>query len=295
MKSVSERIDLIDSEKKGNRELEGEDTITPLTNATFLKEINKLKLQNVLSTSRSSLKSSSNHSIANENAAKISDDQISLTSMLSKRLKDSVPESLQKLFAKKPVNDVQFFHSKASHAKKRFYADSTDADITNMNLRKGDKLAASCGDFDKITNHDHENPLEKISFFKTMSCSLKNSVSVTNSNANKACQSATALSNTAHQIQASSTDQVYDAISLIMSKNVLIEKDFVESIRLIVRQSEQIRKRRLDFSIFICRVILCVFLALMMMFFVGFFYTLNSISNEFRVKNLYEATKNTTF
>ena len=150
------------------------------------------------------------------------------------------------------------------------------------------KMKVYNGDFEKIMQ-ENENPLDKSSFLKTMSCSLKTSMST----ATKASNSATlhsAVAATTTNGPPNTTDEVFDAISMIVNNNnVLIEKDFIESIKLIVRQSEQIRKRRLDLSIFVCRVILFLFLAFMMMFFIGFFYTLNSISNEFRIKNLYDS------
>lgn len=278
-KTQSDKCDLIDIEKQIHRELEGDDTITPLTNATFLKQFTKLKHQtatlnnnnnNLPSKSINSLKSSSSNSFNSTcHYDSKNEDQTSIKSFLSRRI--SVPERFQKLFSKKTspkfVDDLQFFtKTKLSHNK--VAQDFVDSD--NM---KASRFAASIDDLFKQTSNENDFTFDKGSLLKT---SYKNSLST----ATKLSNSMTFQSVTT--VVVNNTDQVFDAISSIMTKNVIIEKDLIESVRFIVRQSELIRKRRIDTSIFMCRVFLFSFLIFMAAFFFGFFYTLNVILNEFK-------------
>jgi hypothetical protein len=277
--------DLIDFEKQAHRELEGDDTITPLTNATFLKQLTKLKqlTNNAVGSSKSinTLKSFSENSFNVEIVTtKSDDDQMSVKKFLSKRM----PERLQKLFVSKStktpkqVDDLQFFRSKsklnANKIGKRVF-DSTDSD----NL-KASRLTSSIDDFDRQTSNENEVAFDKNSLLKTMSGSYALSTTT------KISASATIAA-----VPANKTDQMYDAISSIMSKNVLIENDFIESVKLIVRQSELIKKKRVDMSIFVCRVFLFSFLVFMVAFFFLFLYTLDSISNEFQARIIVENVK----
>lgn len=284
---LNNRNDLIDFEKQAHRELEGDDTITPLTNATFLKQLTKLKqlTNNAVGSSKSinTLKSFSENSFNVEiSTTKSDDDQMSVKKFLSKRM----PERLQKLFVSKSttttptqVDDLQFFRSKlklnANKIGKRVF-DSTDSD----NLRAS-RLTSSIDDFDRqMTSNENEMAFDKNSLLKTMSGSYALST------ATKISASATIAA-----VPANKTDQMYDAISSIMSKNVLIENDFIESVKLIVRQSELIKKKRVDMSIFVCRVFLFSFLVFMVAFFFLFLYTLDSISNEFQARLIVENVK----
>ena len=298
-KKLPGQSDLIDFEKQKHRELEGDDTITPLTNATFLKQLTKLKHHTTFnatnapvgacdsSKSINSLKlspSDSFHVTHFSYAESKNEDQLSITSVLSKRIKDSVPRSLQKLFSKKNspklVDDLQFFRSKAKFNNNKVGHDATDSD----NL-KSTHMASSLADFEKQINYDQDITFDKSSIMKNVSLNYKTSLSVTT----KLSTSATIQS--VATVAVNNTDQMYDAISSIMTKNVFIENDFIESVKLIVRQSELIRKKRLDLSIFMCRVFLFSFLIFMMAFFLGFFYTLNNISNEFYLKWTIENSK----
>ena len=153
---------------------------------------------------------------------------------MSKRIKDTVPQSLQKLFSKRTSpkigNDLQFFHSKTNMKHKKC-RDLTDSD--NNNFNKVFKLEASCGDFEKIMQ-ENENPLDKSSFLKTMSCSLKTSMSTATKASNSATLHSAVAATTTNTTNGppNTTDEVFDAISMIVNNNnVLIEKDFIESIK----------------------------------------------------------------
>ena len=294
-KRSSEKNDLIDFEKQIHRELEGDDTITPLTNATFLKQLTKLKHHNnnnnngvdaAIFGSSKSVNSLKSFSVDSFNVETKSASELSIKSFLSKRM----PVRLQKLFSPKTtpklIDDLHFFQLKSKLSSSKRVFDSTDSD----NL-KASRLTSSIGDFDRQINNENDIGFDKNSLLKTMSGSYALSTA-TKVSASATVQSVVTTTVTA----ANKTDQVYDAISSIMNKNGHIEKDFIESVRLIVRQTELIKKKRVDMSIFVCRVFLFSFLVFMVAFFFVFFCTLDSISNEFQIMRLAETVKqqNTT-
>jgi hypothetical protein len=78
------------------------------------------------------------------------------------------------------------------------------------------------------------------------------------------------------------TDQVFDALHMIINQNstqmIYVDDDFVQNIRLIVEQTEQTKRRKLDKNRCFCRLFTMAFFLLMFMFVCLFLKTLHSIA-----------------
>jgi hypothetical protein len=277
--------DFLDVEKQTHRELEGDDTITPLNNAPFLKQLTKLKRQTSLESLNSTL---SLNSLTQDEyhqqrwKPSSSAEQGSIHSYKSFKLK--VPESFKNLFSKsqKPpeqqlMHDLEYFRSK-----------STGANRTNNNNHEVVDSLTHLGNVYKSSKYvftSYDNLADKKLNSLQSGKSLIN-VNKLHSRILKSPMSTTMAAQSLVAVTLNNTDQLCDAISSIIHNNDLMEKDLIENVKLIVRQSELIKKRQLVMSIFMCRVALFVFLGFMMALVFGFFYTLSSISNDPRFKRL---------
>ena len=204
--------EFIDIEKQthtNHRESEGQDTITPLTNTLFLKQLAKLKSVTSNNSSNLSLSSLSTNSI---NSMKLSLTPKSSRHRSNEDLKDNLTN---------PFADLFSFNKTSS----------------KMSLDKNDE---------------------------TLNTSLN------------------LISN--HQILStkSGTDQVYDVISNIIhnpeTNVLLIDKEFIENVKIVVIQAELLKKKKMNKSIFICRIFLFLFLFALFIMFFYFLKTLNVIT-----------------
>ena len=183
---------------------------------------------------------------------------MSIKSNFSKRLKANIPESFLNLF-KKTSSTAD--NSTDSMFTQSGYFENNQININNENVslrpvsampsprlvHYNDRFNTT---YSKMSNNDSEaEDLLNKSF------NIKN-----NYIASVSTSSSAKVSTLNHK---NKTDEVYDAISYIMhnpnNNNVIIDKEFIHNIKIIVQKSELVKKKKLDKSIFICRVMLLIF------------------------------------
>ena len=208
---------------------------------------------------------------------------MSIKSNFSKRLKANIPESFLNLFKKTSSTSD---NSSDSMFTQSGYFENNQININNENVSlrpvsamQSPRLAHSKDRFH--TTYSKSNNDSEAEDLLNKSFNIKN-----NYIASVSTTSSTKVSTLNHK---NKTDEVYDAISYIMhnpnNNNVIIDKEFIHNIKIIVQKSELVKKKKLDKSIFICRVMLLIFFIFMSIFILVFLKTLNSIANNFLTLN----------
>ena len=273
------QAEFVDIERQVHREAEGEDTITPLTNNVFLKQLSKLK-HHGSTRSINSLTGSSNDTSNNNNnnnnseSCKSSLNNLNIKSLNStdsgsirSGLNNFIPESFLALFS--------------------------------PNLAKADaKSSASTTNIlaNQVSQNGGGGGSDRPPF---MSSTMRMNTCSPPSSQHQHQQPSTPSTNV--------TDQMFDVIKNVIenpeaigaSSHLVFDKEFLENVRLIVKHSDSIRKRKADKSIFMCRLAAFVFLALMAIMFAYFLKTVVSIlirfsfSTEFYLPNFIIGSANT--
>jgi hypothetical protein len=228
----------------------GQDTITPLTNTIFLKQLTKLKSLNASNVSLSKSKSNSNSSI---NSSKFA-----LTPKLDRHQKPG--------------------HGIDSDA-------SSSASLTNINnnpfaglfsFRQQTSNSTIKGSIKTLLSQQHEaNPHLSLNRIENS----QHSMAKHNNEENESLLLQPSLC-----MAPSYTDQVYDAINNIIhspqSDLLFFDKEFIENVKFIVKQAELKRKKKADKSILICRLLMLAFLIVISVFLLYFLKTLNAVTNK---------------
>ena len=269
--------DFIDIEKQVlavHRESEGQDTITPLTNAKFLKQLNKLKHYESSRSINSNTSLSSNTSYGNNlNANGMSNPNNDTLSEIGST-KSSLTRNIQGKL-------LSFFGSF-----KNSLSASTSVAVSKNNVSEFvDQLNQLDCKLDQNQLRDH------ITFkINSVADEETENTDLLNKSFNLNHSSKTSLTHF-------QTDQVYDALSMAINNpnnNIVLDKKFIEDVRIIVQQSELIKKRQIDKSIFICKVLITLFFLFIFSLVVLFFITLNSIANNFLNVHFYKNNLNQT-
>jgi hypothetical protein len=263
--------DFIDIERQVHRELEGQDTITPLTNTAFLKQFNKLKQHGGSNKSINSTNSQNRYSTISDHTDMSADTQ-SIQSSSSQKNKFKMPQSFKTLFRGQ---------SSRSNMDQNFM----DLLEQNANFDNDNQTAT----LNRSLLYQSSRNEEVFSNYKSLHCGPS---STTNMNSAK-----TSFLN----LNSNKTDKVFDALSSIISQqnNIILNdkannkinsientEKFIENVRLIVKQSELIKKHKINKSIFVCRLftfLVFLFIAIFVLYFVK---TILAITSQFlRVDN----------
>ena len=296
---MSSNLDFVDVEKQVNREAEGQDTITPLTNTVILKQLNKLrrvssnKTINSINSSSTNFNSTNRYSSvsdsidANENEDKKS--VSGLSQQLAKK-KSLVPESFANLFrTRSESRSAQDNVSNIFEMLDKSFYDSNSTtnfndanDVNTNNAKPSASRLMSINDVSSTQFKRFSNHLKSSSAYNN---SVKTSYQVLNS------------------VTTNVTDRMFDALSSILMNNqhrVVRKNDpdntpvlnnevngrenrekLIESVKLVVKQSELIKKHKLNTSIFICRSLTFFVFMFMLVFAVFFLRTILSIWQSF--------------
>ena len=271
-----------DIERQVHRENEGQDTITPLTNTPFLKQLNKLK--HVAGSNKSI--NSTNSSNADRIDIAEPDTQ-SVKSNLSQRLMKKaslVPESFRTLFRTKSDNRAKNESNLIELLDQSFFETKSNLDTSSNVNEKSSTLHVN-----RVGSREEASSSSKSLGFTP-----------TNLNTNSASQKASFLNlNLITASNSNSTDKVFDAISSIIQnqhisldlqskkknanfvENLESREKLIENVRLIVKQSEMLKKHRINKSIFMCRFFTFMVFLLMFIFVLYFIKTILSITDRF--------------
>lgn len=245
---LNEQMNSFDVEKQVHRDSEGQDTITPLTNVFFIKQLSKLKQHNGSSKSINSIQSGSS---LNRNSILVEN--------------DFDTHSLHKI----PEAFLSLFRSSSSRSQSKTNLSDIIYQSNNL-LNESFKYSPNLNQNKKL-NQEESN-------LNTTFNSGKQSLVHLNSNSSNASV-------------ANKTDKVFDALSNILlqqtsqNRKIYLENEFIENVKLIVKHSEMIKKKKLDKSIFMCRFITFLFFLFMLMLVCYFLKTLHSISSNIIVYN----------
>lgn len=237
--------DINEIEKQTHREAEGQDTITPLTNSVFLRQLSKLKHQSTVAGQSGSNKSiNSIGATTPRSPLDTSLDTQSITSLnnAGKSKAPKTPENLLSLFSRGTTNSssASDFTRSASASVKHLNA-IVDAKSSNMVAEKLVDALSSMVSF----NRDF--------------------VPVKSTDRQKSGRT-TPKTNT-----------------LIRSdEDVVLDDEFINNIRLIVQHTEMMKRHKLSKSICACRVFMALFLFVMVIMICYFLKTVYSISESFR-------------
>jgi hypothetical protein len=306
---MSSILEFIDIERQVHRESEGQDTITPLTNTAFLKQLNKLKHQYGSNRTINSIASShSNNTPPSTLVNRYSslNDQIDASSDTS--LKSSGPEYIKK----KSIVPESFLNLFRTRSESR-------SAIENANSVFG-MLDRSFFDSNSTTNCYTEPPTNakgstnRMAIADDAASNFKTSIYQQSHNLNHSTRAGSLLNINAPVgvggRSANPTDQMFDALSsiLINTQNVAVaeppssktaqtsptdpnantkenREKFIENVKLIVKQSELIKKHKISKSIFICRALTFLMFLFMFLFVMFFLHTISSIWQSFLLED----------
>lgn len=247
----SNKDEFVDIERlAAHRGSEGQDTITPLTNNVFLKQLSRLKPTGSTK-SINSLQSISSTSLNRFNHSHSDPDRHSIKSSFSKRVKQGMPDSL-----------IALFKSKKSVSRSNV-SDVLDQSVfleNNNDLPFSNQVSINLNE-ERFMFNDKKNSQEDL---LNASLSLK---AATLAGQNK-------------------PNEMYDAISMIMhypKRNIETDEEFIRNIKLILKQSELSKKRKINKSICICRLFTSLFFTFMFLLVVYFIKRIFSISNQFLI------------
>lgn len=235
--------DLNDIEKQIDRAAEGQDTITPLTNSIFLRQLSKLKHQVGLGGSQQlagSSKSVNSIDSSNRNSVETSfpfDSDLSGEESSSKKPPPAprAPENLLSLFS----NDRIKVQSNINSDLIRSVSSSAKHLATETRSSNAKKLV------DALTS--------MVSFSQELSNAKTN------------------LNDRQSRTPTKEDDD-----------EIFMDADFINNVRLIVRHSETLKRHKMGKSIFACRVFMLMFFIVMMLMIGYFLKTVYSISESFK-------------
>lgn len=254
-----------DVEKQVHRESEGQDTITPLTNAFFVKQIGKLKNLSASNKSLSSIHSSSS----------LTNGQVEFEFETKSMLSDAVHFQKAKNRLHIPQSFLSIFRSDSPHKASR----TNISDLLNESAR----LSPT---FEPKRHPEIDDPHLNTTFYSNINSNhMKQSVH----NLNQTDKVFDALSNiligntqSNHQINPVSSNTYYN------NGKIHLDHEFIENVKLIVRENEANKKRKINKSRFMCSLITFLFFLLMFMLICYFLITLNSIANNFKLNISYK-------
>lgn len=257
-----------DVEKQVHRESEGQDTITPLTNAFFIKQFGRLKNLSASNKSLSSIHSSSSLTNGPSNPVEFEFDTKSMLSDAAHYGKAKnrlhIPQSFLSMFRSdsspyKSKNNISEFLSESARLSPTFGLNRrSDADDANLNTTF----------HSNITPHNIRNSSQNINQTDKVFDALSNIL----------------IGNTTstHQVNQVSSNNYYN------NGKIHLDNEFIENVKLIVRENEAIKKRKINKSRFMCSLVTFLFFVLMFLLICYFLFTVNSIANNFKLSFRYK-------
>jgi hypothetical protein len=229
---------------KDYREMEGQDTITSLTNNVYKRQLEKIKRK--ASLRKSSASSSSNQTLNNTNQD--SSNNLSLSSSSSVQLKNSSPSS-----GNTPIMAIRnLFKSQESITSKK--ASSLNSFLLNVKSNTPKNSVDAFIGSQLLNNPKSQKETDKSDKTNQIKRNISNkSISFEQSNIVAETITACAINQKDSSVQVNSTiigskqDQMFDAIKeAIDNKTINLDKQFIDNIVNIVRLQEMHLKKKKD-------------------------------------------------
>lgn len=176
----------------------------------------------------------------------------------------------------------QYLHTSSVNSIKSNTSSTNESSLnmpkTFLNLFKN-KSNSNLSEIDKININRSTNFLGKISAGSSiMKLNAKLNDCDDESEKNVSFSQAAAVNN------CNQTDLVFDELSIMLNKSsnnkVLLDDEFKENIRIIVKQSEILKKHQVDKVRLICTIWTFLFFLFMLIFFIFFIFKLHSIGTK---------------
>jgi hypothetical protein len=304
---MSSNLDFVDIERQVHRESEGQDTITPLTNTAFLKQLNKLKHTYGSNRTINSLSSSSSsRSNTLPNAERAASRYSSLNDQIDASSETSIKSGGPEYIKKKSIVPESFLNLFRTRSE-------SQSAIENANNIFG-MLDRTFSDSNSTTNCYTDPPTNakgstnRMAAAEDVTSSFKASIYHQSHNLNHSTRAGSLLNiNTPGGRSVNPTDQMFDALSsiLINTQGTTVDtttrvpqtaqdlnatnskenrEKFLENVKLIVKQSEMIKKHKINKSIFICRTLTFLMFLFMFLFVMFFLHTIASIWQSFMLE-----------